>query len=59
MEGDGLCLDFTFFHIDLVASENDWDLLTNTDEVAYYCVRAQRYRLGELNSLRCQLGTFL
>lgn len=36
MEGDGLGLDFSLLHIDLVAAEDDWDVLANTDKIAYF-----------------------
>ena len=35
VEGDGLGLDLSLLHIDLVATEDDWDVLANTDEVTY------------------------
>ena len=39
MEGDGLGLDFSFFHIDFVAGKNNRDIFANTDKIAYDCVR--------------------
>jgi hypothetical protein len=36
MEGDGLGLDLTFFDIDFVAAQNDWDVLTDTDEITFW-----------------------
>ena len=33
MEDNGLCLDFPVLDVDLVAGENDWDVLTNPDQV--------------------------
>lgn len=35
MEGDGLGLDLSLLDVDLVAAEDDWDVLANTDEVTY------------------------
>jgi hypothetical protein len=35
MESDGLGLDFSFLHIDLVASEDNWDVFADTDEITY------------------------
>ena len=34
MEGDGLGLDFAFLDVDLVASQDDGNLLADTNEVA-------------------------
>lgn len=34
MEGNGLCFDFTFLHVHLVTSEDNWDLLADTDKIA-------------------------
>lgn len=33
VEGDGLGLDLALLHVDLVTSENDGDVLTDTDEI--------------------------
>lgn len=33
VEGNGLGLDLALLHVDLVAAENDGDVLANTDEV--------------------------
>lgn len=33
MEGDGLGLDLTFLHIDLVTAQDDGNVLADTDEV--------------------------
>lgn len=33
MEGDCLCLDLALLHVDLVATENDWDVFTDTNKV--------------------------
>lgn len=33
VEGDGLGLDFSLLHIDLVTAQNDGDVLADTDEV--------------------------
>ena len=35
MEGDGLGLDLALLHVDLVAGEDDGDVLANTDQVTY------------------------
>lgn len=40
MEGDGLCLHLALFHINLVAGQNDWDLLADTDKVTCRNVRS-------------------
>lgn len=34
MEGDGLSLDFALLHIDLVAAQNNGNILADTDEIA-------------------------
>ena len=39
MKGDGLGLDLTFFHINLVAGKDDRDLFANTDKIACTGVR--------------------
>ena len=59
MEGDGLGLDLSLLHIDLVTAENDGDVLADTDEIAYHQIVSEA--LGNVNrvDLRCQLGTFL
>jgi hypothetical protein len=33
VEGDGLCLDLALLHVDLVAGEDDGDVLADTDQV--------------------------
>lgn len=33
VESDSLGFHLALLHIDFVSTENDWDLLTNTDEV--------------------------
>lgn len=33
VESDCLCLHFALLHIDFVASENDWDVFADTDQV--------------------------
>ena len=33
VESDSLRLDLTFLHVDLVATEDNWDVFANTDEV--------------------------
>lgn len=35
MESDGLGLDLALLNIDLVAAENNGDVLTDTDEITY------------------------
>lgn len=35
VEGDGLGLDLSLLDVDLVAAEDNWDVLANTDEVTY------------------------
>lgn len=37
VEGDGLGLDLALLHVDLVSSEDDWDVLAHTDEVTWSC----------------------
>ncbi len=34
VEGDGLGLDFSLLHVDLVAAKDNGDVFANTDEVA-------------------------
>ena len=34
VEGDSLCLDLSLFDIDLVTSENDRDVLANSNKIA-------------------------
>ena len=36
VEGDGLGLDLSLLHIDLVTAENDGNVLADTDEIAYH-----------------------
>jgi len=58
VEGDGLCLDLALLDVDLVAGEDDGDVLADTDEVA--CGLSAMYGLSGLSrDVRCQLGTFL
>lgn len=33
MEGNGLGLNFSLLYIDLVSGEDNWDVLTDTDQV--------------------------
>lgn len=33
MESNGFRLDFTFFDVDLVSAENNWDIFANTDKI--------------------------
>lgn len=35
MEGDRLCLDLALLHVDLVAAEDDGDVLAHTDEITW------------------------
>lgn len=35
VEGNGLCLDLALLDVDLVASENNGDVLTNTDQITW------------------------
>lgn len=35
VEGDGLGLDLTLLDVDLVSTEDDWDVLADTDEITY------------------------
>ena len=37
MEGNSLGFDFTFFHVNLVPTQHDWNLLANTNEVTLDC----------------------
>ena len=61
MEGDGLGLDLALLDVDLVAAENDGDVLADADQVT--CVVDVRDLKSSSDSgaqdLRCQLGTFL
>ena len=34
VEGDGLSLDFSLLHIDLVACEHDWDVFAHADQIS-------------------------
>ena len=58
MEGDGLCLHLALFHINLVTSENDWDLLADTDKVTCRNVRILQGARGSL-SLTVPVGDIL
>jgi hypothetical protein len=58
VEGDGLCLDLALLHVDLVAGEDDGDVLADTDQVT--CRLLVMHRISEVSrDVRCQLGTFL
>jgi hypothetical protein len=69
VEGDSLGLDLALLDIDLVTSENDGDVLADTDKIT--CEWGVLAGLGNLEAarkkagqgadgcLRCQLGTFL
>ena len=62
MEGDGLGLDLALLHVDLVAAEDDGDVLTDTDQVAWIGQRKYIFITNVSRTrgcLRCQLGTFL
>ena len=60
MEGDGLCLNLTLFHIDLVAAEHDGNILANANEITYDVMSNCRTRgQCKMEYLRCQFGTFL
>jgi hypothetical protein len=60
MEGDGLGLDFALLDIDLVTTQNDWNVLTNTDEVAWVrSLAVVTFAYAIVGYIRCQLGTFL
>jgi hypothetical protein len=37
VEGDGLCLDLALLDVDLVAGEDDGDVLADTDQVTWEC----------------------
>jgi hypothetical protein len=56
VEGDGLGLDLALLHINLVAAEDDGDVLADSDEIAY----TESVKLKQSPwDIRCQLGTFL
>jgi hypothetical protein len=38
VEGDGLGLDFSLLHVDLVPAQNDGDILADADEITCYAV---------------------
>lgn len=58
MESDGLGLDLALLDIDLVATEDDWDIFADTDKITYLMlVAASGVMIA--HDLRCQLGTFL
>lgn len=40
MESDGLGLDLTLLHIDLVTAENDGNVLANSDEITWNMLTA-------------------
>jgi hypothetical protein len=35
VESDGLCLDLSFLHVDLVTTEDDRNAFANANEIAY------------------------
>jgi hypothetical protein len=57
VEGDGLCLDLALLDVDLVAGEDDGDVLADTDEVTRGLLAI--IGLSGARDGRCQLGTFL
>lgn len=59
MEGNRLRLNLALLHVDLVAAEDDGDVLADTDEIT--CVSLGPASLLDMGAqdLRCQLGTFL
>ena len=61
MEGDGLGLDLALLHVDLVAAEDDGDVLANADKITCDLGLAKTPLIDALNqeNVRCQLGTFL
>lgn len=58
VEGDRLGLDLSLLHIDLVAAEDNRDVLANAGEIAFGQVSHSDPRPC-WEDLRCQLGTFL
>lgn len=62
VESDRLCLDLALLHVDLVAAENDWDVLAHTDEITWKQIVKSKIIQSDswiLEYSRCQLGTFL
>jgi len=53
VESDGLGLDFALLDIDLVTTEDDWDVLTNTDEVTCGSILLAK-DLRKVLKLRCR-----
>jgi hypothetical protein len=58
VEGDGLGLDLSLLHIDLVTAKDDRNVLADTDQVTYNVLVILWTLWGSIN-LRCQFGTFL
>jgi hypothetical protein len=59
VEGDGLGLDLALLHVNLVAGEDDGDVLADADKITWgqsVSVEATQRQKG---NVRCQLGTFL
>lgn len=59
VEGDGLGLDLALFYVDLVAAQDDGDVLADADEVTWIVESANFFPYDQRLDLRCQLGTFL
>lgn len=67
VEGDGLGLDLALLDVDLVAAQDDGDVLADADEVTWWTGQFIARVIGEGSrasrraekNLRCQLGTFL
>jgi hypothetical protein len=59
VESDGLGLDLALLDIDLVAGEDNGDVLADTDQVTYRIVSILKRIEQAMRNVRCQLGTFL
>lgn len=61
VECDGLCLDLSLLDIDFVSAKDNWDILTDTDQIAYLKRVSWKMMVDSRAQeiLRCQLGTFL
>ena len=59
VEGDGLGLDLALLYINLVSSENDGNVLADTDKITCETISIQPLNFRCSMHLRCQFGTFL
>jgi len=61
VESDCLGFNLAVFYIDFVPTQNDRDILADTDEIAYnkQGLAKEGHDGGVEGRVRCQLGTFL